>query len=140
MRILTLRIDERPVAFHYWFVIGTTMYVHRLAFDPDLARFSPGQVTLLRALADASSEGVRRVEFLGGNERYKVELADGYEPLHQVIGLPQGLLGQVATRALLFGINARLRLKQNEVLHQLYLDGLSPLRRAMGRLTAREAN
>jgi CelD/BcsL family acetyltransferase involved in cellulose biosynthesis len=139
VRILTLRIDGRPVAFHYWFVLGTTMYVHRLAFDPELARFSPGQVTLLQAVADASSEGVRRVEFLGGNERYKVELADGFEPMHQVVGLPSGPVARVAVRALLFLIAARMRLKRNARLHRLYLEGLAPVRRAVGRFARRDA-
>lgn len=134
VRILVLRIDGRPIAFHYWFVLGTTMYVHRLAFDPELARYSPGQVTLLRAIADASSEGARRVEFLGGNERYKLELADGFEPLHQIVGLPRGLLGRIAIRSLVFMINARMRLKRNKRLHRLYLHGLAPASRAAGRL------
>ncbi|ROZ77078.1 GNAT family N-acetyltransferase [Ramlibacter sp. WS9] len=133
-RILTLRLDGRPVAFHYWFVMGKTMYVHRLAFDPELARFSPGQVTLLQAIADASSEGVRRVEFLGGNERYKVELADSFEPLHEVVGLPSGLMARVAIRAVVFAIALRLRLKQNERIHHVYMEGLSSARRAMGRI------
>jgi CelD/BcsL family acetyltransferase involved in cellulose biosynthesis len=139
IRILTLRIDDRPVAFHYAFLLGSTMYLHRLAFDPELARFSPGQVTLLRAIADASAEGVRRYEFLGGNERYKLELADGLEPLHQVIGMPHGVLAHVATRALLLGINTRLRLKENEKLHHLYLQGLTPLRQALARWTGQAA-
>jgi CelD/BcsL family acetyltransferase involved in cellulose biosynthesis len=139
VRILTLRIDGRPIAFHYWFVLGTTMYVHRLAFDPELARFSPGQVTLLQALADASLEGTRRVEFLGGNERYKVELADGFEPLHQIIGLPSGLVARVAVRGLLFMINARLRLKRNARLHHLYLEGFAPVRRVIGRFARHDA-
>ena len=134
VRILVLRIDGRPIAFHYWFVLGTTMYVHRLAFDPELARYSPGQVTLLKAIADASSEGARRVEFLGGNERYKLELADGFEPLHQIIGLPSGLLGRFAIRTLVFMINARMRLKRNKRLHRLYLHGLAPATRAVSSL------
>jgi CelD/BcsL family acetyltransferase involved in cellulose biosynthesis len=139
VRILTLRIDGRPVAFHYWFVLGSTMYVHRLAFDPDLARLSPGQVTLLHALAAASAEGVRRVEFLGGDERYKLELADALEPLNQVVGLPSGPVASLAVQAILFGITSRMRLKQNEWLHHVYLQGVAPLRRALGRFSRQPA-
>lgn len=128
VRILTLRVDGRPVAFQYWFVLGTTMYLHRLAFEPALARCSPGQMTLLNAIAQASEEGVRRVEFLGGAERYKLELADGFEPLHQVIGLARGPVAKLAVGMQMFVINARLRLKQNERVHRLYLNGLASLR------------
>jgi CelD/BcsL family acetyltransferase involved in cellulose biosynthesis len=139
VRILTLCIDGRPIAFHYWFVLRTTMYVHRLAFDPEFAHFSPGVVTLLHAIAIASSEGVRRVEFLGGNERYKVELADVLEPLHQVIGLPSGPVARCAIRAELFIIAARLQLKQNPHLHRLYLAGVAPALRMLERLTGGRA-
>jgi CelD/BcsL family acetyltransferase involved in cellulose biosynthesis len=134
IRILMLRIDGRPVAFHYWFLLGATMYVHRLAFDPEFARFSPGQVTLLQAIADASSEGARRVEFLEGDERYKVELADELEPLYQIIGLPSGLVARSAVGMILFMIRVRMRLKRNKRLHRLYLQGLTPIHRALGRL------
>jgi CelD/BcsL family acetyltransferase involved in cellulose biosynthesis len=133
VRILTLRIDGRPVAFHYSFVLGSTMYVHRLAFDPELARLSPGQVTLLHHLDDVSKEGVTRVEFLGGDERYKVELADGFEPLHQAIGMARGPIARVAVRSLVWMITTRMRLKRNARLHHLYQEGLAPVRRLVRR-------
>ncbi|MES2999255.1 MAG: GNAT family N-acetyltransferase [Pseudomonadota bacterium] len=137
VRILTLRIDGRAVAFHYWFVLGSAMYVHRLAFDPELARYSPGQVTLLRAIANAASEGARRVEFLGGDERYKVELADSFEPLHEVVGMPRGVLARIYIQVLVFMIGARIRMKRYTPLHRAYLDGLASARRAMGRVMER---
>jgi 2-polyprenyl-6-methoxyphenol hydroxylase-like FAD-dependent oxidoreductase/CelD/BcsL family acetyltransferase involved in cellulose biosynthesis len=139
VRILTLYIDGRAVAFHYWFVLGTTMYLHRIAFDPELSKFSPGQVTLLQAMADASSEGARRVEFLGGDERYKVELADDFEPLHQVVGMPNGFVARFAVRMLVFMITMRLRLKRNARLHHVYLEGLTSVRRFVGRMIGRSA-
>jgi len=134
VRIVTLRLDGRPIAFQYWFLLGTTMYLHRIAFDPEFARFSPGQVTLLHAMAQASAEGAQRVEFLGGDERYKVELADEFEPLHQVIGLARGPVATLAVRMLVFMINARMRLKQNERVHRLYLNGMASVRRTLGRM------
>jgi CelD/BcsL family acetyltransferase involved in cellulose biosynthesis len=133
VRIVTLRVAGRPVAFQYSFVIGTTLYLHRIAFDPELARHSPGQVTLLHAIGDASAEGVRRVELLGGTERYKLELADRFEPLHEVIGMPRNPFGHAATRALRFVIAARLRLRNNERVHRVYMEGLAPLRRLFRR-------
>ena len=132
VRILMLRINGRPVAFHYWFLLGATMYVHRLAFDPEFARFSPGQVTLLQAIANASSEGARRVEFLEGDERYKMELADEMEPLYQIVGLPSGLIARGAVGMVLFMIRMRMWLKRNKRLHRLYLQGLTPIHRALG--------
>src|SRR5439155_20106749 len=86
-RIVTLELDSRPIAFHYYLAFCGTMYVHRLAFDPELARLSPGVLTTLEALRVAGDEGLRRVEYLGGDERYKLELSDRVEPLYQGLGM-----------------------------------------------------
>lgn len=139
VRMTTLRVDGRPLAFTCYLLVGRTLYCHRVAFDPAFARYAPGRATMYRAIGDASSEGVTRVEFLGGDERYKLDMADTCEPLYQVIGLSQGLLAHMTTRTLLFAINSRLRLKQNPSLHRLYLNGFSPLRRMAARLAGHQA-
>jgi CelD/BcsL family acetyltransferase involved in cellulose biosynthesis len=130
-RILLLELDGKPIAFQYYFLFARGMYVHRLAFDPALARFSPGQVAILAAIGSAAEEGVTHVEFLGGNERYKLELADGNDPMHQVICWPRGIRGALGSKVAACSISARLRLKRSESLHKLYVDRLAPLRRAL---------
>lgn len=137
-RIVTLKLDGRPIAFHYWFSLGGRMYVFRLAFDPGLARFSPGLVNTLDALEWAADERLERVEYLGGGERYKLELADRLEPLHQAIGLAATPQGELVVRARLRAIATRRRLKRSPRLRRLYFEGLAPVRRALAR--ARRAN
>jgi len=121
-RIVHVRIDGRPIAFHYYFALDGAMHVHRLAFDPDptIARLSPGLVATLETLQVASDEGLTRVEYLGGDERYKLELSDRLEPLHQAIGWPQNPAGAVASRATLGVIAARRRLKRSETARAVY--------------------
>src|SRR5437660_3723963 len=46
-RIVLLKLDGRTIAFHYFLVLCGRMYLHRLAFDPELGRFSPGLVNTL---------------------------------------------------------------------------------------------
>ena len=75
------------------------MYVHRLAFDPELSRCSPGLVNTLDALEAAADEGMTRVEFLGGGERYKIELADRTEPLFHGFGMASGVRGRAYAAA-----------------------------------------
>jgi CelD/BcsL family acetyltransferase involved in cellulose biosynthesis len=128
-RIVTLRVDGRAVAFHYWFALEGAMYVHRLAFDPGVGRLSPGLVNTLDAIESAAGEGLTRVEFLGGGERYKVELADRFEPLYHGYGAASGIRGRAYARAHLGAIQARKRLKQSERLHRFYFEGLAPARR-----------
>ncbi len=133
-RIVTLRLDGRAIAFHYYLVLFERMYVHRLGFDPAYARYSPGLVNTLDAIQAAAGEGARRVEFLGGGERYKLELADGLEPMHRLVGLPRGLRGQVLARATTAQVRARLRLKRSPAINRLYYRGLAPARRVRSAL------
>lgn len=128
-RIVTLKLDGRAIAFHYFFVLQGRMYVHRLAFDPRLGHFSPGIVNTLDALAAANAEGVTRVEFLGGGERYKLELADRLEPLYEGLGLAAGARGHSALELRLLMIRLRRRLKHSSAVRRLYSEGLYPARR-----------
>jgi CelD/BcsL family acetyltransferase involved in cellulose biosynthesis len=127
-RIVTLRLDGRAIAFHYFFSFEGCMYVHRLAFDPALSRYSPGLVNTLDTIQIASEEGLTRVEFLGGAERYKRELADRFEPLYQALGLASGVRGRTLLEAELGLIRLRMRLKRSERLRRLYFDQLAPVR------------
>ena len=128
-RIVLLKLDGHAVAFHYYFAFAGRMYVHRLAFDPDLARFSPGLVNTLDTIEAAADEGLTRVEFLGGAERYKTEIADGFEPLCHGLGLAESVPARAVVAARLGVIRLRLRLKRSPSLHRLYMGGTAPLKR-----------
>ena len=65
-QIVTLRLDGRPIAFAYNLALEGTMHCYRLAFDPELYRFSPGLVNRFDALEYAFADGATRIEFLGG--------------------------------------------------------------------------
>jgi CelD/BcsL family acetyltransferase involved in cellulose biosynthesis len=127
-RIALLRVGGRAVACNYFFVLGDRMYFHELAFDPAFARWSPGQITTLDTLAAAAAEGVERVEFLGGAERYKLELADRFEPLYQGLGLTSGARGRAVVAARIAWIRGRARIKETPA-RRLYYEGLAPARR-----------
>ena len=132
-RIVSLKIDGRAVAFHYYFALEGRMYVHRIAFDPAYGRFSPGLVNTLDAIEHAASEGLTRVEFLGGAERYKIELADHFEPLYEGFGLAGSVRGRAAIAARVGGIRMRKQLKRSATLRRFYFEGLAPARRVLRR-------
>jgi CelD/BcsL family acetyltransferase involved in cellulose biosynthesis len=133
-RIVTLKIDGRPVAFHYYLSLERRMYVHRIAFDPALGRLSPGAINTLDAIEAAAAEGVTRVEFLGGAERYKLELADHLEPLYEAFGLARSVRGQAAVARRVGGIRVRKQLKRSPALRRFYFEGLAPARRFLARM------
>jgi CelD/BcsL family acetyltransferase involved in cellulose biosynthesis len=133
-RILLLRSQGKVVAFQYWLAYRGSMISCRRAFDPSFSQFSPGLLTMLRALEDASGEGLTRVEFLGGPEPYKLEFCDSFEPLYQGLGLARGVRGHLAARAELGMLGLRRKVRHSESLHKLYVDRLAPARRLAGRL------
>jgi CelD/BcsL family acetyltransferase involved in cellulose biosynthesis len=130
-RIVTLKVDGRPIAFAYFFVLGETMCCHRLAFDPEFQRLSPGLVNRYDALESAFAEGVTRVEFFGGLERYKMELTDKTEPLHEGLGLPGSLAGSAVVAWRVNGIRLRRFLKRSPAIRRFYYEGLAPARRLL---------
>jgi CelD/BcsL family acetyltransferase involved in cellulose biosynthesis len=108
IRLVTLRVDGRAIAFALAFALSGRLYGYRLAFDPSFGRYSPGLLVLHQLLAAACEEGLRRVEFLGAADRFKLELADHLEPLH--LGL--GLAGTAQGRAVVTGRSAFRRLRE----------------------------
>jgi CelD/BcsL family acetyltransferase involved in cellulose biosynthesis len=138
-RIVTLKLDGRPIAFHYYFLLANRMYVHRLAFDPEFARLSPGLVNTLDALEAAAAEGAQLVEYLGGDERYKLELSDRLEPLHQGLGLARTPQGHAVVAARLGIIHSQRRLKRSATVRRVYVEGLAPLRRSLARVRRRDS-
>jgi CelD/BcsL family acetyltransferase involved in cellulose biosynthesis len=136
-RIVTLKLDGRPIAFAYYFALEERMICHRLAFDPEFERYSPGLVNRFDALEIATSEGAKRVEFLGGTERYKMELADRVEPLHEALGLAASVPGRAALAGRISSIRFRRFLKRSPRVRRLYYEGLAPTRRLVGRLGGR---
>lgn len=128
-RIVTLRLDARPIAFTAFFLLGDTMVLHRLAFDPELARWSPGTLVMHDALAIASAHGARRVELLGGAEPYKRALTDRVEPLHIGLGLARGARGHAALAYRRAAITARRELARRPRMRRAWYGGLAAARR-----------
>jgi CelD/BcsL family acetyltransferase involved in cellulose biosynthesis len=131
-RIVSLLLDGKAIAFAWYFVLCDRAYLHRMAFDPEYSRCSPGLVNALDALETAADEGATRMEFLGGAERYKVELADGFEPLHLGLGFPGSAAGRAAMSARARWLALRERGKSSAVARKVYY-GSEPLRRRLSK-------
>ena len=135
-RIVTLKIDGRPVAFHYYLVLEGRMYVYRIAFDPSFGRLSPGVINTLDAIETAAAEGATRVEFLRRRRAVQGQ-ARGGPPGAALPGPRAGLhaQGEAAVAARVGGIRMRMQLKRSPALRRFYFEGLAPARRMLGRLT-----
>jgi CelD/BcsL family acetyltransferase involved in cellulose biosynthesis len=119
-RIVTLALDGQTIAFHYSFLLGDRLFVHRLGFDPAFARFGPGWYVMLEALRLAADDGTMLVEYLGGDESYKLELSDRIEPLGEGVGMTRTLRGRAAAALILRALAARKRLKRSSLAQRAY--------------------
>jgi CelD/BcsL family acetyltransferase involved in cellulose biosynthesis len=130
-RIVLMKIDGRAIAFSWYLLIEGHVFLHRLGFDPAYSRFSPGMVNALDSIEIAANEGAVKAEFLGGAERHKLELADGFEPLHLGLGLPGSAKGRVAVAARAGWLRARRRGKDSVLARKVYYGTASARRRVM---------
>ncbi|MBW2221258.1 MAG: GNAT family N-acetyltransferase [Deltaproteobacteria bacterium] len=71
LEIFTLSFDEMEVAYLFCFNYQDTLYLYNSAYDPTFYNFSPGIVTITYCLEDAINRGIKRFDFLRGNESYK---------------------------------------------------------------------
>lgn len=66
-----LRVDGRPLSWHFGFVWNGRYYYYLPAIDGDFANYSPGKVHVLCCIDSAIKSRVRIFDFLRGDESYK---------------------------------------------------------------------
>jgi CelD/BcsL family acetyltransferase involved in cellulose biosynthesis len=130
-RIVMITIDGRAVAFSWNLLLERSVFLHRLAFDPAYSRCSPGILNAHNSLALAADEGAVKAEFLGGAERHKLELADGFEPLYLGLGLPGSAKGRAAVAARASWLRLRRRGRTSPLTRKLYYGTASARRHVM---------
>jgi CelD/BcsL family acetyltransferase involved in cellulose biosynthesis len=119
-RLLTIRLDGRPIAFALYLQLSGRAYGLTMGFDPVYARFGLGSEAKLQSLEAAAGEGVTRVELLGADAAHKRRLTDRFEPIYQGIGLARTLRGRAAAEMLIGGIRLRRAIKRSSTVQKLY--------------------
>jgi CelD/BcsL family acetyltransferase involved in cellulose biosynthesis len=132
VRLVTMKSAGRAIAFALAFTLAGRLYGYRMAFDPSFARYSPGILTLLELIASASHEGVKRVEFLGAADHFKLELADNLEPLHLGLGLAGTTRGRAVVTTRTSVLRLRGRLRHSATARRAY-ESVRPLRARLAR-------
>jgi CelD/BcsL family acetyltransferase involved in cellulose biosynthesis len=68
-----VRLDGRAIAFNYSLVAAGTVYVVKVGFDPDWRRYAPGTILTREAIRCAYEAGCAVYDFLGDEDRYKLD-------------------------------------------------------------------
>jgi CelD/BcsL family acetyltransferase involved in cellulose biosynthesis len=130
-RIVTLKLDGRAIAFNYYFALEGRLVGHHTAFDPSFSRFAPGLLNMLDTIEVAAADGLTTIEFLGGGERFKTELADRSEPLYELCGFAGSPPGRAYVALRTASVRLRGRLKHSEALRRMYHGGMYRMQRMM---------
>jgi CelD/BcsL family acetyltransferase involved in cellulose biosynthesis len=75
LRLIFLRVDERAVAVHIALEHAGSFLGLKAGFDPALRSMSPGNVLIHASLQRAFAIGLKRFEFLGAADAYKLRWA-----------------------------------------------------------------
>ena len=84
LRLDFLEIGDAAVASTFGFELNGTLYLYNSAYDPDLARLSPGLILVSELVSDAIDRDLEVFDFLRGPEHYKYQLGAEAIPLNNV--------------------------------------------------------
>lgn len=76
-----LRCGDRPACIALSLESGGVLHCWFIAYEPELAPYSPGQAFFLRLAEAAAGLGIRRIDLGKGDERYKWSLASAGIPV-----------------------------------------------------------
>ena len=71
LRLYRLRLKQQTLAVIYALFERETVFCYLQGFDPDFAYFSPGTQLMFAVIEEARQRGIRKFDFLRGDESYK---------------------------------------------------------------------
>ena len=107
LRLAFLRVAGRPVAFQYGLEEGGTYSFLKGGYDPDYERYAPGKLLVHRMLERAFTTGLRRFDFQGGDEPWKLEWTRTCRERYVVHASSPDLRGTLEHLAVAYGRPAR---------------------------------
>jgi CelD/BcsL family acetyltransferase involved in cellulose biosynthesis len=99
LQLAFLRLDGKPLAFHFNLKHGGVLYHLKGGYDPSSGRFSPSKLLHHEMLRRAFDEGLASYEFLGAEEGWKREWTEATRErlvLEAFASTPPGVLDWVA--------------------------------------------
>jgi CelD/BcsL family acetyltransferase involved in cellulose biosynthesis len=94
-----LRLDGKPVAFHFGLLTGGTYFLLKPGYDESLKECSPGQLLMDEVVKDLIGRGVRAFDFLGPDMVWKRDWTDRSRPHHWLYVFRDGAFGRALCAA-----------------------------------------
>lgn len=113
LSLFFLRLDGRPIAFHFGLIYDGVYSVPKLAYDEELRGASPGLVLLEEAIKDGISRGLRGYDFLGAEAEWKNKWSSSVRPNHWLFIFRDTLMGHALRKAKFGFVPAARRVLQS---------------------------
>jgi hypothetical protein len=84
-RLTTLTVGDRAIACGLHFETATDLLYYNAGIDPDARDLSPGVLMIYAYVRRALERGIRRMDFLRGDEPYKYEWGAIDEPIQRIL-------------------------------------------------------
>ena len=98
LRFYRIRVNDRSIAVIYVLFHRETVFCYLQGYDPEFAHLSPGTQLMFAVIEDAVQLGMRRFDFLRGEEAYKLHWRPRGEPTYR-IEVPRSYLSKQIRRA-----------------------------------------
>ncbi len=95
MRLSWLTIDDQPAAAEYCLTDGNVVFSYQSGLDPAMISHEPGVLMLVATLQDVIECGYTGLDFLRGDEPYKLDWRSVQRPIHDVRILPGNFPGHL---------------------------------------------
>jgi CelD/BcsL family acetyltransferase involved in cellulose biosynthesis len=93
LRLAFLRLDGRPLAFHFTIEENGVAYQLKGGYDPAFREFAPGMLLIHDMLAWAFARGLHTYEFLGAEEDFKLGWTSGVRDRLAIQAFPRSPAG-----------------------------------------------
>ncbi|HEX6713038.1 MAG TPA: GNAT family N-acetyltransferase [Thermoleophilaceae bacterium] len=103
LRLAFLRLDGRPIAFHFTIEEGGSAYQLKGGYDPEFRELAPGQLLVQDMIRWAFERGLHTYEFLGADEAFKLDWTASLRQRIALHAFPHSPAGAVAWTAQSYG-------------------------------------
>jgi CelD/BcsL family acetyltransferase involved in cellulose biosynthesis len=103
LRLAFLRLDERPLAFHFTLEDGVVAYQLKGGYDPGFRELAPGTLLIHDMLEWAFASGLHTYEFLGADEDFKLDWTSGLRDRLAIQAFPHSPAGAAGWCAYAYG-------------------------------------
>lgn len=116
-----LKVADRTVAFAYGIATQEDYFFYATAFDPEeqFATYSPGTLIIKHLLERAHQNGLRRFDFMLGDEPYKWVWATDSRPVYTYVLGQRSPRSHAAFRAYCLWLHSRQRVRNSRRLRSI---------------------